>query len=147
MHFYVVLTLYGTVLSLSFHLDACKLCTRHAGALHLWERQPPPPNRAAHAHAHHTSWSPRHALGGHFRPVADVAWGVDGDCVLSVGQDQTARIFSHVEVANQGGQDLDQDRGGSRCAVGGGSSGRRHWCEIARPQVRLGVHMVVVRLL
>jgi hypothetical protein len=43
--------------------------------------------------------------------VVDACWAADGACLLTVGEDQTARITTRL----QGG----------------------HWCEIARPQVRL----------
>lgn len=54
-------------------------------------------------------WRPRHALGGHFGAVVGVCWGVDGRCVLSASEDQTARLFTTVG---------------------------RHWCEMTRMQVR-----------
>ena len=69
----------------------------YTGALHLWDLKGP-------------SWVPRHALGGHFAAVAGCCWAMDGACVLSVGEDQTARVFTSVQG---------------------------HWCEVARPQVRL----------
>jgi elongator complex protein 2 len=66
-----------------------------AGALHLWRNDS-------------GACTPVHALGGHFGPVQDLCWGVDGRCLLSVSADQTARLFT----------DFDG-----------------HWCELARPQV------------
>ena len=55
-------------------------------------------------------WVPHPALGGHYGAVVDLAWGIDGRCLVSVSEDQTARIWSTV-----------------------GDDGR--WCELARPQV------------
>jgi WD40 repeat protein len=57
-------------------------------------------------------WVPQHALGGHYGPVVDLGWGIDGACLQSVSEDQTSRIFTRY----------------------GG-----HWCEIARPQVPLRI--------
>lgn len=53
-------------------------------------------------------WVPQHALGGHYGAVVDMQWGADGQCLHTVSEDQTSRIFSAL---------------------------RSHWCEIARPQV------------
>lgn len=58
------------------------------------------------------AWRARHAQGGHHGAVVDLAWGVGGTCLLSVGTDQTARMHA--------------------CHRG-------HWCEIARPQVSMHV--------
>jgi hypothetical protein len=71
-------------------------CPAAAGALHLWRNDS-------------GACVPVHALGGHWGPVEDLCWGVDGRCLLSVSADQTARLFT----------DFDG-----------------HWCELARPQVR-----------
>jgi elongator complex protein 2 len=54
-------------------------------------------------------WVPHAAMGGHYGPVVDLAWGIDGRCLVSASEDQTARIWS--------------------AAVDG------RWCELARPQV------------
>jgi elongator complex protein 2 len=54
------------------------------------------------------AWEPRHAAGGHFGGVVGCCWAADGSCLLSVGRDQTARIFTQVQG---------------------------HWCELSRPQV------------
>jgi elongator complex protein 2 len=79
------------------------------GALHLWRRD------AGGA------WAPRHTAGGHFAPVVDACWAVDGACLLSVAKDQTARVHA--------------------------MHGAGRWCEIARPQVHTlvvsGVNQVV----
>lgn len=59
-------------------------------------------------------WVPHQALGGHYGPVVDMCWALHGACLFTASEDQTARIFSEF----QGG-----------------------WCEIARPQVCLTVHV------
>jgi elongator complex protein 2 len=51
---------------------------------------------------------PQVATGGFCSSVVDMSWAVDGDCLLAVSTDQTARIFSPWQG---------------------------DWCEIARPQV------------
>lgn len=79
-----------------------------AGALHLWAAD-------GAASATCQRWLPRHAGGGHWRPVVDGAWGVDGRCLVTVGQDQTARIFTDVNG---------------------------HWCELARSQVGIAFNCV-----
>ena len=56
-------------------------------------------------------WEPRQALGGHYGPVVDLSWGLDGSCLFSASEDQTTRACSEF-------------------------LGR--WCEIARPQVGWG---------
>ncbi len=65
------------------------------GALHLWRSSG-------------GQWQPLHALGGHYGPVEDLCWAVDGRCLISASCDQTARMFTSV---------------------------RGHWCEMARMQV------------
>ncbi|KAG2482428.1 hypothetical protein HYH03_018632 [Edaphochlamys debaryana] len=89
------------------------------GALHLW-RQPPGSSR----------WAPSHALGGHWGEVVDVAWALDGGCVLSVGGDQTARVHTGIIVAAAPSEHAEAAAG-----AGDGGGQRLHWCEIARSQV------------
>lgn len=114
------------------------------GALHLWRRQAPVhthsnsggggdsegagPRPAASSSA--GSWVPQHALGGHFGAVVDCGWGLDGGCLVSVSEDQTARVHTHTHSGGRG--------------AGGGTGGegqeqqRLHWCEVARSQVCVG---------
>lgn len=66
--------------------------------------------------------------GGHFAAVAGCCWSMDGACLLSVGEDQTARIFT--AVSQQRLPDRDHGRPGSGRPPAG-----RHWCELARPQI------------
>ncbi|KAG1652116.1 hypothetical protein FOA52_015945, partial [Chlamydomonas sp. UWO 241] len=75
------------------------------GAMHLWDSSS---DADTNTSAGHRAWVPLHAAGGHFGPVAGCCWAADGRCVLSVGEDQTARVWTRV---------------------------RAHWCEVARPQV------------
>lgn len=109
---------------------SCMLAHGFTGALHLWQRQAwSDSTAAANGHASSSTlpeaaaapapaagaaalsgalWQPRHAAGGHYGAVVDLAWGADGRCVQSVSCDQTARLFT--------------DMGGE-------------WCELARTQV------------
>eukprot|EP00955_Chlamydomonas_euryale_P098070 365123-Chlamydomonas_euryale.AAC.10 len=82
------------------------------GALHLWDRVDSPTCAAASAAAGSiagSTWAPRPALGGHFGAVTGCCWAADGGCLLSVSEDQTARMFTRLRGAS--------------------------WCEVARPQV------------
>jgi elongator complex protein 2 len=74
------------------------------GALHVWNRDG------------NGALVPCRAVGGHFGPVVDAAWGVDGGCLLTVSTDQTARLTTRI-------------------APPGSSSRKSEWCEVARPQV------------
>ncbi|GLC36432.1 hypothetical protein PLESTM_000445900 [Pleodorina starrii] len=126
------------------------------GALHLWRQPHPPPASAAPA-ALLGPWLPRHALGGHFGAVVDLGWGVDGGCLISVSEDQTARLHTAVRwhpgsnqtEEGQEGQELSSagDRQGPPAAEaeGEGAGGEQqqqqwqqeelHWCEVARAQI------------
>ncbi|GAX74942.1 hypothetical protein CEUSTIGMA_g2388.t1 [Chlamydomonas eustigma] len=97
------------------------------GALHLWEG-------SSSNSAMDGLWAPRHALGGHFAAVAGCCWAMDGGCLLTVGEDQTARIFTSV-LPDQAGEGALSSA--PEAAVQGKQSvGRQgHWCEVARPQV------------
>ncbi|KAL2080049.1 hypothetical protein ACEWY4_023842 [Coilia grayii] len=54
------------------------------GALHLWQR----------GHSQEATWSPAVVLSGHFNSVQDLSWDPEGEFVLSVGSDQTTRLFT-----------------------------------------------------
>ncbi|GIM15502.1 hypothetical protein Vretimale_18281 [Volvox reticuliferus] len=69
------------------------------GALHLWSQ---PPAAGPTGAASNGPWLPYHALGGHFGAVVDLGWGLDGGCLISVSEDQTARVHTGV-VWNQRG--------------------------------------------
>eukprot|EP00002_Diphylleia_rotans_P020562 TRINITY_DN3989_c0_g1_i2.p1 TRINITY_DN3989_c0_g1~~TRINITY_DN3989_c0_g1_i2.p1 ORF type:complete len:792 (-),score=139.94 TRINITY_DN3989_c0_g1_i2:378-2753(-) len=73
------------------------------GAFHLWEKSGSGDGR----------WEPKVVASGHYGSVDDLSWDTDRNFLLSVSQDQTARIFSKWE------------RDGSDT----------YWYEIARPQV------------
>lgn len=106
--------------------QTCAACTL-PGALHLWERHAPEAAAGGRPVRHAAaSWTPRHALGGHWDAVSDCQWGIDGGCVASVSEDQTARIFTAVAMP-EGSDAASQE-----------AQGQGHWCEIARPQVREG---------
>ncbi|KAI1901605.1 hypothetical protein AGOR_G00036120 [Albula goreensis] len=54
------------------------------GALHLWHRN----------NTKEGEWSPSVVISGHFSSVQDLRWDPDGDFILSVGSDQTTRLFT-----------------------------------------------------
>ncbi|XP_027031416.2 elongator complex protein 2 isoform X2 [Tachysurus fulvidraco] len=54
------------------------------GALHLWQRDP----------KQQSQWSPAVVVSGHFNAVQDLSWDPEGEFLLSVGSDQTTRIFA-----------------------------------------------------
>ncbi|MCJ8746241.1 hypothetical protein PDJAM_G00139520 [Pangasius djambal] len=54
------------------------------GALHLWQRDP----------SQQREWSPAVVLSGHFNAVQDLSWDPEGEFLLSVGSDQTTRVFA-----------------------------------------------------
>lgn len=53
------------------------------GALHLWRK-----NKL------NGEWSPEVVLSGHFGSVQDLIWDPEGEFILSVGADQTTRLFA-----------------------------------------------------
>ncbi|NXG38035.1 ELP2 protein, partial [Dromaius novaehollandiae] len=74
------------------------------GALHLWKQ----------AAVNKKEWVPEVVISGHFNSVEDVKWDPEGEFIISVGSDQTTRLFAPWK--------------------------RKHetevtWHEIARPQV------------
>jgi hypothetical protein len=97
-----------------------------AGALHLWEQQQDSSqsvnggvdgaevtsNTSAAQHSQsqpgHTTWVPRHSLGGHWDSVAQVGWGIDGGVIGSVSLDQTARLWAATAPSG-----LPSESGGS----------------------------------
>ncbi|XP_077404393.1 elongator complex protein 2 isoform X2 [Vanacampus margaritifer] len=86
--------------------DACMILA-HAfhGALHLWSKD-----------AISGEWRPDVVLSGHFDAVQDLSWDPEGEFVISVSSDQTARLFTPW-----------------RSKPGGGR--RPTWHEISRPQI------------
>ncbi|XP_037119720.1 elongator complex protein 2 isoform X2 [Syngnathus acus] len=82
--------------------DGCMILA-HAfhGALHLWSKD-----------ADSGEWRPDVVLSGHFDAVQDLIWDPEGQFVLSVSSDQTARLFTPWS-----------------------GRPRPSWHEIARPQI------------
>lgn len=54
------------------------------GALHLWCKD----------HGDEGEWRPGVVISGHFNAVQDLSWDPEGEFVLSVGSDQTTRLFT-----------------------------------------------------
>ncbi|XP_060798762.1 elongator complex protein 2 isoform X2 [Neoarius graeffei] len=54
------------------------------GALHLWQRDL----------SKQVEWSPAVVVSGHFNAVQDLSWDPEGEFLLSVGSDQTTRVFA-----------------------------------------------------
>ncbi|XP_053253160.1 elongator complex protein 2 isoform X1 [Podarcis raffonei] len=74
------------------------------GALHLWKQ----------TSANKREWAPEVVISGHFDAVQDVMWDPEGEFIISVGSDQTTRIFAPWKRENKT---------------------EASWHEIARPQV------------
>uniref|UniRef100_A0A803VKG0 Elongator complex protein 2 n=1 Tax=Ficedula albicollis TaxID=59894 RepID=A0A803VKG0_FICAL len=51
------------------------------GALHLWKQAT-------------KEWTPEVVISGHFNSVEDVKWDPEGEFIISVGSDQTTRLFA-----------------------------------------------------
>lgn len=79
------------------------------GALHLWRRDPDgevsprglfffPPGRPTEGPpallSSQGQWRPAVVISGHFDAVLDLSWDPEGEFVLSVGADQTTRLFT-----------------------------------------------------
>uniref|UniRef100_A0A672TUY0 Elongator complex protein 2 n=1 Tax=Strigops habroptila TaxID=2489341 RepID=A0A672TUY0_STRHB len=54
------------------------------GALHLWKQ----------ATGNKKEWIPEVVISGHFNSVEDVKWDPEGEFIISVGSDQTTRLFA-----------------------------------------------------
>ncbi|XP_036372087.1 elongator complex protein 2 [Megalops cyprinoides] len=54
------------------------------GALHLWQRD----------QTKEGEWSPAVVISGHFGSVQDLSWDPEGEFIVSVGSDQTTRLFT-----------------------------------------------------
>nr|XP_006635894.1 PREDICTED: elongator complex protein 2 [Lepisosteus oculatus] len=61
------------------------------GALHLWYQDL----------SKEGEWSPGVVVSGHFNSVQDLSWDPDGEFLVSVGADQTARLFTPWKKKNQ----------------------------------------------
>ncbi|GLI63733.1 hypothetical protein VaNZ11_006797 [Volvox africanus] len=118
------------------------------GALHLWSQ---PPEAATTCAASRGLWLPYHALGGHFGAVVDLGWGLDGGCLISVSEDQTARVHTgvagnrrgRVQGGREGGEEQREEEDATAGRAAGGQQQEQqlrqqhqlHWCEVARAQV------------
>ncbi|XP_077165816.1 elongator complex protein 2 isoform X2 [Paroedura picta] len=74
------------------------------GALHLWKR----------TSVNKQEWTSEVVITGHFNSVQDVSWDPEGEFIITVGADQTTRIFAPWKRENQP---------------------EVTWHEVARPQV------------
>ncbi|NXL44969.1 ELP2 protein, partial [Podilymbus podiceps] len=54
------------------------------GALHLWKQTT----------VNKKEWTPEVVISGHFSSVEDVQWDPEGEFIISVGSDQTTRLFA-----------------------------------------------------
>ncbi|NWR71591.1 ELP2 protein, partial [Centropus unirufus] len=54
------------------------------GALHLWKQTT----------INKKEWTPQVVISGHFNSVEDVKWDPEGEFIISVGSDQTTRLFA-----------------------------------------------------
>uniref|UniRef100_A0A2K6GAL6 Elongator complex protein 2 n=1 Tax=Propithecus coquereli TaxID=379532 RepID=A0A2K6GAL6_PROCO len=74
------------------------------GALHLWKQSAVNPRE----------WTPEIVISGHFDGVQDLMWDPEGEFIISVGTDQTTRLFAPWNRKDQS---------------------QVTWHEIARPQI------------
>ncbi|XP_053099846.1 elongator complex protein 2 isoform X2 [Hemicordylus capensis] len=74
------------------------------GALHLWKQ----------TSANKREWAPEVMISGHFSGVQDVKWDPEGEFIITVGSDQTTRIFAPWKRENEA---------------------EVSWHEMARPQI------------
>ncbi|XP_075900199.1 elongator complex protein 2 isoform X2 [Nelusetta ayraudi] len=74
------------------------------GALHLWSRE----------QDQQSEWRPAVVISGHFNAVQDLSWDPEGEFVVSVGSDQTTRLFTPWRKAG---------------------AAQPTWHEISRPQI------------
>ncbi|KAH0618021.1 hypothetical protein JD844_016940 [Phrynosoma platyrhinos] len=86
------------------------------GALHLWKQ--PTENKARQfistSKQDNREWTPETVISGHFNGVQAVKWDPEGEFIISVGSDQTTRIFAPWKKGN---------------------GGEVSWHEMARPQI------------
>ncbi|KAL2608650.1 hypothetical protein R1flu_027223 [Riccia fluitans] len=78
----------------------------YGGSLHLWRE------------VESNEWEPQLTPSGHFAPVMDVAWSKTNQFLLSVSNDQTARVFACWDREKEENSKVDLS-----------------WHEIGRPQV------------
>ncbi|GAQ91522.1 hypothetical protein KFL_008000030 [Klebsormidium nitens] len=112
----------------------------YTGSFHLWGREV--------LESGGEEWRPRLAVSGHVGAVSDCEWDRGGRYLLSVSQDQTARIQAcwqwggrdaGSKSEEKGKKTPESDAAGGKetpVSLGGRrAGGRASWHEIARPQV------------
>ncbi|XP_036177217.1 elongator complex protein 2 isoform X4 [Myotis myotis] len=82
------------------------------GALHLWKQNAANPVRKALETQR--EWTPEIVISGHFDGVQDLMWDPEGEFIITVGTDQTTRLFAPWNRKDQS---------------------QVTWHEIARPQI------------
>ncbi|XP_070369280.1 elongator complex protein 2 isoform X2 [Equus asinus] len=78
------------------------------GALHLWKQNAANPRE----------WTPEIVISGHFDGVQDLMWDPEGEFIITVGTDQTTRLFAPWKRKDQSQQDGDLPEGATVPALG-----------------------------
>uniref|UniRef100_A0A9L0SMU3 Elongator complex protein 2 n=1 Tax=Equus caballus TaxID=9796 RepID=A0A9L0SMU3_HORSE len=78
------------------------------GALHLWKQNAANPRE----------WTPEIVISGHFDGVQDLTWDPEGEFIITVGTDQTTRLFAPWKRKDQSQQDGDLPEGATVPALG-----------------------------
>nr|XP_008527611.1 PREDICTED: elongator complex protein 2 isoform X3 [Equus przewalskii] len=78
------------------------------GALHLWKQNAANPRE----------WTPEIVISGHFDGVQDLMWDPEGEFIITVGTDQTTRLFAPWKRKDQPQQDGDLPEGATVPALG-----------------------------
>ncbi|XP_073188570.1 elongator complex protein 2 isoform X3 [Lepidochelys kempii] len=78
------------------------------GALHLWRQTP----------ANKKEWTPEVVISGHFNSVQDVKWDPEGEFIITVGSDQTTRLFAPWKRKHQTEDAVDLPEGATVPALG-----------------------------
>ncbi|KAM4685227.1 elongator complex protein 2 isoform 5-T6 [Amazona ochrocephala] len=78
------------------------------GALHLWKQ----------ATGNKKEWTPEVVISGHFNSVEDVQWDPEGEFIVSVGSDQTTRLFAPWKRKQETEQSSDLPEGATVPALG-----------------------------
>uniref|UniRef100_A0A8C9F4V5 Elongator complex protein 2 n=1 Tax=Pavo cristatus TaxID=9049 RepID=A0A8C9F4V5_PAVCR len=78
------------------------------GAFHLWKQ----------ASVNKKEWTPEVVISGHFNSVEDVQWDPEGEFIISVGSDQTTRLFAPWKRKHETEQSSDLPEGATVPALG-----------------------------
>ncbi|XP_068792398.1 elongator complex protein 2 isoform X2 [Struthio camelus] len=78
------------------------------GALHLWKQ----------AAVNKKEWNPEVVISGHFNSVEDVQWDPEGEFIISVGCDQTTRLFAPWKRKHETQHSSDLPEGATVPALG-----------------------------